>query len=158
MAIWQHQWYIIPSEEFESYFNYSTIKISKQDFDGINWWKGRDVKKMIVDTFSDMLKEENHWSLNTFMLGDLSAKCVVLSQYENEYKELYIKIDLRDDNDVFLKVLLEFATREGLTFLNHNFEIVGNNMLLLKQDLEKSKSYSFVDNPNKFLDESSQEE
>ncbi|MNK04939.1 hypothetical protein D3C87_228130 [compost metagenome] len=145
MAIWQYQLFFVPEEEIGSSFS-KTDSIRIQDFDGIDWWKYRQLEISQFDMFESILPRQKSWSDNVIIFGDEANDCVVLLKEKNKIIEISARIDLRNNFDVFLNYLCNTASENNCVFLNDNLKILYPSYKTIKYDIENYDRYkSFLD-------------
>ncbi len=141
MAIWQHKLFLLPKEELESYFgNSAEPNINMTDFDNIDWWKYREINIEAFSVFSNVLKKEDSWSKNIIQYGNLDSTCIELILENSKIVEASTRIDLRKNNETFIKILMSFALNNDLVFLSckKKLNIVYPNEHNIKEEIKES--------------------
>lgn len=145
MSIWQHQIFILPKEELDSFFS-NSYSLTIEDFDNINWWRYRIITlKEIKYTFSKLLPKEKSWSEDLIVFGDENSNCFKVFLEEEIPIELSARIDLRDINYEFIDLLISFAKKKDLVFLSDlskdNLRIIYPSKILLEQEITENNLY-----------------
>ncbi len=155
MSIWQHQIFILPKEEVDSFFS-DVENLTIQDFDNINWWQYRIIELREIEAiFSRLLPEMRSWSENLIVFGDENSNCFKVFLENKKPIELSARIDLREVNYEFIDLLISFAKNENLVFLSDlsedNLRIIYPNKVFLEQEIKENNLYEafikFLNNP-----------
>jgi hypothetical protein len=145
MAIWQYNLFVLPQEEIYSYFG-QTDMIRNDDLNEINWWKYRQLNIEWFDFFNDLLIRKKSWSDDIILWGDESSNCVLILIENNEIIEIFMRIDIRDDFDFFLRLICNFAQRHECALLNSALKIFPVDFVTIKEDIAKFKKNNFFEN------------
>lgn len=146
MALWQLEFSVIPKEKIIEDTNIEEINIS-------NLWNGYKIKESSINKVEEVLKRNKSWSEDIVQLGDVS-ETVIEIVYENEIiDEITCRVDLRNITKEIVEIILNFIDINNLAIIVNDKIYTNITKGLLRDIINESDAYKFINNPQKYLEE-----
>ena len=122
MALWQYSFWAIPRNSILEKYGIIPKAITEDAFNDTEWFK--DIN---IDIFIDSIKYLNkneHWNLHTTFFGNYESNCIQISYDNNIIKEIFLRIDLRDDYNDFVNSISTSLLSCGLILLDEELNSI----------------------------------
>lgn len=145
MALWQTEFMMIPKDKLYSDNNIEIADIS-------SLWSGYNIKKDSIDEVEKVLKRTKSWSEDIVQIGDISGTVIEIFYAEDMIEEVNCRLDLTNINTKIIDSILNFVSVNNIAIIAGNKVYLTPNRESILEIMKKSDAYSFIENPQKFLE------
>jgi hypothetical protein len=152
MAVWQHDYHIIPQAKLIEHYGQIPATISNDDYDSVEWWN--EVPEPDRNEIEKILLPTKNWSDYVLNWGsDRGNRLTLYYGHEDEGKEgLLLSVELRTDlrqefpevRD-FVLAMVALAKKYEWCFLADNAAVLMPDYDALAKDMSISSAQDFVD-------------
>jgi hypothetical protein len=152
MAAWQFDAHLIPNEAIRVRYGHPPLTISREDFDGYDWWRNKSSSEVAAGA-SLLLQPNSSWSEKLRTWGESDGNRIDLVIESGLLQDVFLRIDLRDISYTFLARLLLFVQKNDCLLLTEGGYLLRPSMRLLLEAIRRSKAFRFFSDPEGFFNE-----
>lgn len=150
MATWQYDLQLIPRAKLVELFGEVSPRLDSETYEVTDWWSGQ-VCAGYDEVLARFLKEGGSWSEEIRNWGDEQGDFISVVYEENQVTEIRVRIDVRELNHEYLRILCDFARRYESLFLTEDLKLIEPDLNLLLRQIAESDAFAFVEDPATFL-------
>lgn len=152
MAIWQYTLYLIPEQKLSEVFSNTPVQINSDVWNETDWWKDYALSANFNQQISLFLPEGNSWNAQTKVWGKTDETEISVHYENNKVDEVTIKLDLRSITSPLVEKICQTAQMCNCLMLTENLKIIRPDKRLLVESIKTSNGFSFVSNPEAYLE------
>jgi hypothetical protein len=152
MALWQTNMTLVPSSLLLQHGVRLGATITDADLELETWDKSYPPES-VIERLAERLPKGKSWSENLAVWGDLDGSCVTILREGGVCVEVNARFDLRTVSREIAAAVLDFARELGCWFVTEDRRVIAAEFSDLSAAIRTSKAYTFLENPNAFLDE-----
>jgi rhodanese-related sulfurtransferase len=154
MAIWQFDLYFLPASKIEEKGLRLASHIDEVAFTSTDWWSGMNLAPDCCQVLDSILPRSLSWDKDRLSWGKEDSHTIqVIRDETGKINEFWVRIDLREPSEVFIKHIIGAAqTCNCLIFVSESNRLLPPSYEGIVQEIQSSRSYSFVIDPKKHLD------
>ena len=152
MATWQFDMYLLPRAKLMERFGGMPEYLGPDLFNSIGWGEGHQTRSNLAQFINPFVSPCPSWSVDIQMWGDEDGNRIDVVYEGEALKEIFIRVDAREQSNTFLKGIVELAHFcDALFWIMEKDKIIEPNVDTLTFELKRSDAYRYVQNPVEFL-------
>jgi hypothetical protein len=152
MATWQFDFHFVPASDIRQHFRAVPVTISAEEYDRLKWWADFVADDALESSLSTLLPRARSWHERTRTWGEEEGDRVDVTRDDGGIVDVYVRLDVRNLSFNFLNQLVELARRLDLLFLTEDRDLLRPSDKELLGAIRRSPAFSFVADPEAFLD------
>ena len=154
MATWQFDFHLLPRSKILERYSRAPAQLSDEEFTAIDWWSGFALPGGYDSVLESFLPKYTSWNKDASTWGDENSDLIEIFFENNVPVEIFVRIDVRKLDINLLGKVSHFAKFcHCMLFLGDSEKLIEPDPLSLNYEIERSKAYKYVTDPNDFLDE-----
>lgn len=141
MAIWQFAIIVLPKKQFSEEHSGTGDRLTKSDYEKIDFWKETHLDKSTFDVFGNVLPRGKSWSDDIHLFGSTDSNCIEIIEDNGKVSEIIARLDMRTDYDTVLSTLVEFAIQNSMYLFDNELEKLPLNATSIHFHILNSEIY-----------------
>jgi hypothetical protein len=153
MATWQFSTFYATHSVVENVIGKSSLHWNEiSDLEPLRTLQAARLSEVSLPPLIGNMKMLESWSKVGRFFGEMDGDRVDVIFKDGYIEEIAIRIDVRKLNRKFLRRIIDFAKSHGLVLIIvESQKAISPEVGHLLDSISRSKSFSFVENPNEFL-------
>ncbi len=126
MAIWQQSFWALPKKKLIDIYGVVPNEIPEDDFNNLRWFDDFNINKLIESIH--YLPSSEHWNKKILFFGSYDSDSISITFENSEVRDIYLRIDIRNDDMFMLDNILNTLSNSGLLMLNEDLKILSNDI------------------------------
>lgn len=122
MAVWQYSFWTIPKDSLVQKYGNVPKKITENDFNDLIWFDKFNKNNLIKKI--NFLPSNTHWNDTTLFWGTYESDSIAITIEHSFIRDIYIRIDLRNNYILMLEKIIELLSTNGLYILDEELNII----------------------------------
>ncbi len=159
MAIWQFDIRMLPSEAVLRRHGVTAVIIPKNEIDDEEaLWENLPISANFEDEISEILPRMQSWHRELRQWGCDDGDRIDLWTDGKAISGIKVRIDVRQISRIFIVKVLELARRHHWLIRTEDGQVFQPSFAKLLSAIHTSDAFRFVENPQRFLEELSNEQ
>lgn len=155
MAIWQFDTWLLPRSEVHDRFGSIETAIPSDVFSEIDWWENYQPPSDWMLRIDQVLPRYTTWSSGIIGWGSDEGDRIHVGidrERDQHVEDVAVRVDMRNYSSAFIGAIVELARDFDCVLWTEPGMVIIPEYEALVDAIGKSRSYSFVRDPLKYLD------